>query len=71
MSGCGFSICITPKYCTERIKWLTMGSLNNNRVSVDFLMSHILEKVVNCMLGYFHIAFLSLSTWRQKLTPRY
>lgn len=53
ISGYGFNICIAPKYHIERIKWLAVGSLNDNRVSVDFLTSHILEKVANCMIGYF------------------
>lgn len=48
VSGYGFNVCITPTYHIERIKWLTVHSLNCYRVSVDFLTSHILEKVANC-----------------------
>lgn len=48
VSGYGFNVCITPTYHIERIKWLTVHSLNCYRVSVDFLTSHILENVANC-----------------------
>lgn len=59
LSGCGFAVYITPKYRIKGITWLTMGYLNYNRVSVDFLISHLPGRVADCVIGYWASASFS------------